>query len=59
MPPLSEVARFASSSPVAVAYYSRPLNQKQLDEWRGQGLRLEELFAFDRYVLYRVRYTHE
>lgn len=59
LPPLSEVARFASSSPVSVAYYSRPLNQKQLDEWRGQGLSLEELFAFDRYVLYRVRYTHE
>lgn len=56
MPPLAEISRFLSKSQVPAAYYSRPLNQKQLDDWRAQGLQLEELFAFDRYVLYRVRH---
>ncbi len=56
MPSLPEVSRLLKSTEVPAAFYSRPLNQKQRDEWRNHGLQLEELFAFDRHVLYRIRH---
>ena len=56
MPLLPEISRLLKITEVPAAFYSRPLNQKQRDEWRAQGLQLEELFAFDRHVLYRIRH---
>lgn len=54
MPPLSEVAKLLPATSSTVYFYSRPISQKDLDRWGSQKIRLEELFAHDRFVLYRL-----
>ena len=56
MPPIEQISKALEQIDTPSAYYSRPLSQKQKDEWRAQGMQLEELFAFDRFVLYRIQY---
>lgn len=57
LPPRREVARLVRDQALhmGVGLYVRPLSQRQLDEWRSEGVDVVELASFAREKLYRLQ----